>query len=174
MRKALQRGWAALDFARLDVRDPHQVARYMFRLEGGEWPEEAGMTSEVAANEVAADEEAEGTHTSPADQQAFLWGDRAPGPRMARLLWQLLQDNYSEDFLRNQFTTAMEHFEEDAVRCGEVLPSLQDRLRWVLNGVETLDRQELEMRQSGERSASCPGNRRTTFGHRCEKPAPIC
>lgn len=74
------------------------------------------------------------------------WGIQAPRQRMARLLWQLLQDPDEQEFNR-RFTLDINLLVKDAARCAEVLPPIQDKLKWVLEGSAVVDR---ETEQTGQ------------------------
>lgn len=92
----------------------------------GEWPEEAG-----ARLREQRDLELDGEQLAE-----LFWGTNAPRSRMARLLWQSLQDRASAAEFHRRFTLNMTYLAEDASRCAAVLPPIQERLRGVLAGYQ--------------------------------------
>ena len=131
MRGTLASTPTSIQFSLIDVCSPLGVARFIYWLESGRWPEKS---DKALSHEL-----------TPQEQIEIAWGWQAPRQRMAKLLWQLLQGNYDEDYFRHTFTSAMDCLEHDSVRCREVLPVIQERLLWVLRGIEQVDREDVEL-----------------------------
>ena len=111
-------------FAGIDVSDPKQVGRFMYWLERGEWPEDWEPSREPKKYTME-------------DYVETLWFWDAPRHRMLKLLWQLLQDNHGEHYFYQKFTMQLGYYIEDAAHCATVLPPIQEKLRWVLEGVNS-------------------------------------
>ena len=99
MEKAFQRSSPCIEFALIDAKDPTQVARFMFWLDRGRWPEdriETNLQSLAEAKNITMEESLE-----------ISWMFDAPRHRILKLLWQLLQDNHSEEYCwRSRSVTA--------------------------------------------------------------------
>lgn len=133
--------WPCVEFAKLDVCDPGAVGRFMYWLYHGHWPEE------LTAMEEPGGQGQEERRYSPEERLAAEWGLDAPRPRMAKLLWQLLQGNNDETYFRQHFTASLDALIEDAESCGDVLPPIQRKIRWVLNGFQERLLEDRDIRQ---------------------------
>lgn len=133
--KPVEQEFACTKFARIDVTDPVEVAHFIEWLCGEKGPS------------LSPEELAESFWERPEEVLEILWGWDAPRHRMAKLLWQLLQGNDDEEYFRNQFTLITSRLIEDAARCAEILPPIQEKLRWVLDGFRLRCEQDAEIGQ---------------------------
>jgi len=109
-------------FAQIDVTKPDEVAKFIWWLIENEWPGSPQANEEQEPNWREAIES--------------FWGWDAPRRRMAKLLWQLLQENNRGREFHSRFTLDLALLEKDSERCAQILPPIQQRLRWVLTGIE--------------------------------------
>lgn len=66
---------------------------------------------------------------------------------MAKLLWQLVQGNYSEEHFFQRLTLDMGCLTEDVANCAKVLVPIQKPLRLVLRGIEEITRRDSDLGQ---------------------------
>jgi len=71
------------------------------------------------------------------------WGWDAPRQRMAKLLWQYLSKNSAEKYFRNRFTFGVP---PDCADYHVLLP-IQDRLKWVMDGLFTRQSEDSHLGQ---------------------------
>lgn len=133
-------------FARLNVKDPQNVAEYLYWLWDGEWPWE--KVEGVGDLETLKEQIENDLSKNPWKAIEMTWGLQAPRKRMARLLWQLLQDAGEDEFLQ-RFTSQLHCLVKDAARCAEILPPIQERLRWVFDGLEIVGEETVTIGQAG-------------------------
>lgn len=132
-------------FALMNVSDPEEVGRFLYWLWHGELPGETPR-SPLSVEELKKEWEADLT-AHPWKATEMGWGPQAPRQRMARLLWQLLQDADEEEF-HYRCTTRLNYLVEDAARCADVLPPIQEKLRWVLDGLAVVERETVATGQA--------------------------
>lgn len=72
------------------------------------------------------------------------WGWDAPRQRMAKLLWQLLRGDASDEEFRDQFSFAVPPQWSDA---SELLAPIQGRLKWVIDGLVAREEQDRRLGQ---------------------------
>lgn len=126
----MEREFACIKFANLDVTSPVEVADFI------EWLCRDRRPS-LPPDELARSDELERfLRKHPEELVESLWGWDAPRKRMAKLLWQLLQGNYDDEYFHKRFTLIKAHLIEDAASCAAILPPIQERLHWVLNSFE--------------------------------------
>lgn len=122
MANRIERSSPCVEFALLDVTDPEQVPCFIIWLATGNWPGDRTIRELLLAPRQLTAEES----------QEFFWGDQAPRWRMARLLWQFLQRDRSD----RSFTGWA--YKEDCARCADLLPPVQQKLSWVLAGIQEI------------------------------------
>src|SRR5690242_2177792 len=89
--RSKRRQWPCLQFSRLDVKKPEEIAEFIIWLCTGHIPD-------WSPHHIGAEIDEE-------DLTETLWGwDNAPRHRMAKLLWQLLVQNNSHEFFSQYFT----------------------------------------------------------------------
>lgn len=113
------REWPCVRFCQLDVSDPDESARFICWLYFGE--------------SLDLDPASLHRRHSAAELDKLMWDWDAPRPRMAKLLWQLLVDNTDPGYFDEEFKLEHQCLVRDAARRPELLPPLQERLRWVIN-----------------------------------------
>ena len=79
------------------------------------------------------------------DPVELTWGWDAPRHRMAKLLWQKLRGSASEEEFRNCFSFNAPLWRMDG--CTSVLAPIQKRLRWVLEGLFSRQKEDSELGQ---------------------------
>jgi hypothetical protein len=104
------------------------------------------LSREQAAAHRAAEENAEPVWYDPIES---LWGFDAPRQRMAKLLWQSLHNNATDEDFRRRF--CFPNF--DCRNSAEVLQPIQRQLKWVMEGLFVRQEEDRELGQTnwGER-----------------------
>lgn len=116
------REWPSVMFSRIDVESPQQVAEYIV------WLCNWGIRLESF-------EEQTQFQLDPETNAELMWGwNGAPKKRMAKLLWQLLVNNYSDDHFDQWFTIDPAYIAKQIARSLSQLKPIQKNLRWVIVG----------------------------------------
>lgn len=126
-----------IEFAMTDVTDPNAVARFVYWLWDRRWPEEA---EEAAWRILNREDEPSDDGWSAQGAMEHFWEWDAPRPRMAKLLWGLLQDAAPSRKGRRGMICYMDALTEGTQYCGEALSQIKERLLWVLGAIETIGR----------------------------------
>jgi hypothetical protein len=130
--------WACTKFCRISL-DDDSVADFLLWL--------CDHSRVQVSARMAARKEDEPVWYDPSED---AWGFDAPRQRMAKLLWQALHGNASDEEFYNRF-----HFSEalQTSGCVQVLSPIQTRLKWVMEGLYSRGSEEAKIGQSdwGER-----------------------
>jgi hypothetical protein len=115
--------WPCLEFSRLDVKEPEEVAGFIVWLGTGRFP---GEWKNPNASSGEIDDE---------NLVEALWNwSSAPRKRMAKLLWQLLVRNKSHEHFAQFFTIDEVWITRQIQGCAKLLVPIHKKLRWVLDG----------------------------------------
>lgn len=144
-----------ITFSRIDVTDPIQVAEFADYLydtnppfeEMAPPPRERNESFADIMDRVAADEDGFYKRRNEKWKEAFQadrelnpwkciedeWGFNAPRRRMLKLLLLRL-GQYDVEQFENRFTLDLDCLADDAKDCAIILPDIQDKFKWVLEG----------------------------------------
>lgn len=128
---------ACVEFAMTDVADPEAVARFVYWLWNRKWPEEA---EEDAWGFLYLENEFSDDVRSPQGAMEYFWDWDAPRPRMAKLLWDCLQDAAPSRRERRGMILDVDALTEGARYCGKALAQIKGQLAWVLDSIENIGR----------------------------------
>ena len=113
------------------------MGRFVYWLWDRQWPEQADQkASQVLENPEAFDDE-EGT---PGDDMEWSWYWDAPRLRTAKLLWAELQRAAPSKNHKRGMVLYEEELAAGAQYCGAVLPPIIDRLIWVMDSIQSVER----------------------------------
>lgn len=129
------REWPSVMFSRIDVESPQRVAEFIV------WLCTWGIRLEPIDDE---------THfqIDPELDEELMWGwNGARKKRMAKLLWQLLVGNYSEDYFDQWFTIDAAHITKQIDRSLSQLTPIKENLQWVLDGKIAREREDATIGQ---------------------------
>jgi len=129
--------WACTKFCRIDLEEDSAKEFLLWLCE---------LTHEQVTARLEARRKDEPVWYDPVES---LWGFDAPRQRMAKLLWRLLHDNAGEEEFRKRF--CFPSF--DCPQSAERLQPIQQRLKWVMDGLFSRQDQDRELGQTdwGER-----------------------
>ena len=129
------RGWPSVQFARLDLDSAKEIARFIV------WLCDWGLRGEVADHEPYI----------PPDPEALvelLWAwNGAPKKRMAKLLWQLLVQNDSQQYFDQSFTVNVDSIADQISKSAHLLQPIQQNLVWVLDALIEREREDITIGQ---------------------------
>ncbi len=129
--------WASTKFCRIDLRED-SVKEFLLWL--------CDLTREQSAARREAEKKGEPIWYDPVES---LWGFDAPRHRAAKLLWQLLHNNASDEEFHQRFC----YPSFDCPNSAEILRPIQHRLKWVMDGLSSRQDEDRELGQTdwGER-----------------------
>jgi hypothetical protein len=124
--------WACTKFCRIDL-DDEAVENFILWL--------CDDAREQIDQRLAAHSKSEPIWFDPVED---TWGFDAPRHRMAKLLWKALHGKTSEEEFRNNFSLRMP-LQVDG--CASLLAPIQERLKWVMEGFFSRQKQDAELGQ---------------------------
>jgi hypothetical protein len=124
--------WACTKFCRIDLADD-SVANFILWL--------CDHASEQVDTRIAARSKDDVIWYDPVES---TWGWDAPRQRMAKLLWRLLHGSAGEEDFRQRFSfpTPLR-----TSGCAQILAPIQKRLKWVMDGFFSRQKQDRELGQ---------------------------
>ena len=129
------RRWPCLEFATINLDSREEIAKFIVAL--CDW----GIQSDLGDSDV---------EQSP-DPEALielLWGwDGAPKKRMAKLLWQFLVHNDSDEHFDQFFTIRVESISAQIPEATALLRPIQQKLLWIIDGLTERERQDASIGQ---------------------------
>ncbi len=128
--------WPCLEFSRIDVKKPENVAEFIVWL----------CTGHFSDDWKNPDASSDGVDQGDLVETLWSW-DSAPRKRMAKLLWQLLVRNKSRKYFDQYFTIDEVWITRQIKSCEKALAPIHKKLRWVLDGFMERKQQDVSIGQ---------------------------